>query len=525
MKLNFSNHFQALADRYGDCEALVHAERDRRYTYDEFHRLSNQIVNMMTGTLDLGFGDRYINLLNQDNMSLIHVPTIFKGPATCAWTNFRDSLDEHAWQVDRGQPRVAFIEISLLETRYDMLHDKGITIVCMDPIDSPPDGVLSFWDLVNEAPEDNPNIELDDREHPALIRFTGGTTGTGKPAVYCIDNWMGLRDSIYALPDADWDHDARMVHLAPISHGSGMFVIPTFYAGGCTVLINEPDLVKYCKVIQDERCTHAMLVPTLMYRLLDVPEASEYDLSTLQTMFYGAAPMSPSKLKDLQSKFGNIFVQAYGSTEHFALALSMSKAAHRATTPEEEKRLASAGQPTAGVEVIVVDDDGNQVQRGEIGEFWLRSRGVCLGYLDDPEKTEQEFSDGFWKSGDLGYMDEGGFGYIVDRKKDMIISGGFNVYATEVEAAINAHKAIVMSAVVGVPHEEWGEAIHAEVMVRDGAEVTEAELIAFVKQNLTSYKAPKTVTVVDELPVSSVGKVLRRNVREKYWKSVERRVG
>ncbi len=524
MKVNFSTQFEALADRHGDREALVHVERGKRYTYSEFHRVSNQIVNMMTDTLKLGLGDRFINLLNQDSMSLLHVPTIFKGPVTGAWTNYRDSFDEHAWQVERCEPKVAFVENDLLDTRFEMLREHGVTVVCMDEPTESADGLLTFWDLVNSASAENPDYVLDDREHVALIRFTGGTTGKGKPATYCIDNWMGLRDSIYAMPDAPWNPDTRTVHLAPISHGSGMFVIPTFSCGGANILINTPDLATFCRVVQDEGASHCLLVPTLLYRLLDTPEASEYDLSTLQNIFYGAAPMSPAKLGDLQARFGNVFIQAFGSTEHFALALGLTKAAHADTSEEGRARLASAGQPTPGVEVIVVDADDNRLPHGEIGEFWFRSRGVCLGYLDDPETTADEFQDGFWKSGDLGYLDEKGFGFIVDRKKDMIISGGFNVYANEVEAAISAHPAVVMSAVIGIPHEEWGEAIHAEVVLREGEAADEAELIAFVKASLASYKSPKTVTFVRDLPLSAAGKVLRRKVRDKYWDTTGRQV-
>ncbi len=524
MKINFSNQFQALADRYGECEALVNVERDRRFTFAELHRVSSQIINMMRDTLGLKAGDRFVNILDNDNMALLHVPTIMKGDITGAFTNYRDSVDEHTWQVDFAKPKLAFIENALIDSHYAMLRERNVTVICMDPIDEPREGLHYFWELVNAASTENPNIEIDEREHPILIRFTGGTTGKGKPALYCADNWFGLRDSIYALDESNWNSESRMLHLAPISHGSGMFFVPPFFVGGCNITLNEPDLVRYCQTIERERVSHAMLVPTILYRLLELPQAQKSDLSTLQNMFYGAAPMSPAKLKLLQEKFGNIFIQVYGSTEHFCLGLSLSKADH-CVDEKTEERLASAGRITAGVEVLVMDDDGQPLATGELGEFWLRSRGTCLGYLDNPEKTAEEFCNGFWKSGDVGYVDEQGFAFIVDRKKDMIISGGFNIYATEVEAVINAHEAILMSAVVGVPHEEWGESVHAEVMLRDEMTLDERELIAQVKGTLGSYKAPKTVTVVDQLPVSAVGKVLRKDVRKKYWQNTGRHVG
>lgn len=193
-------------------------------------------------------------------------------------------------------------------------------------------------------------------------------------------------------------------------------------------------------------------MPTILYRLLEI----DADMSSMRYMLYGAAPMSPGKLKQLQAKLGNIFVQIYGSTEHFGFSSSLSIEQHIINTPEDEVRLSSAGQPTSGVEFIIVDENDQKVAPGESGEIWMRSRSTCLGYLNAPEKTAEEFHNGFWKSGDLGYMDKDGFIYLVDRKKDMIISGGFNIYANEVEAAVNSHPDVLMSAVVGIPHEEWG---------------------------------------------------------------------
>ncbi|MNT18173.1 Long-chain-fatty-acid--CoA ligase [compost metagenome] len=173
---------------------------------------------------------------------------------------------------------------------------------------------------------------------------------------------------------------------------------------------------------------------------------------------------------------------------------------------------------------MVVDDAGKPVPPGATGEVWLRGRGTISGYHNNPEGTAAEFDNGFWKSGDLGYLDEAGYLFIVDRKKDVIITGGFNVYAVEVEATLNAHPAVSMSAVVGVPHDKWGEAVHAEVVLKPGMAIAEEELIELVKERLGRFKAPKSVTFVDALPVSAVGKVLRRQVRERYWKDQSRRV-
>jgi acyl-CoA synthetase (AMP-forming)/AMP-acid ligase II len=187
--------------------------------------------------------------------------------------------------------------------------------------------------------------------------------------------------------------------------------------------------------------------------------------------------------------------------------------------------LASAGRVASGLDLRIVDDAGREVADDETGEIWIRGRGTISGYYGSPEITATEFADGFWKSGDLGYRDAEGFIYIVDRKKDIVITGGFNVYAIEVENAINAHPEVVMSVVVGVPHAEWGEAVHAEVVVHAGATVTAEQLMQFVKGRIGAFKAPKSIAFVKELPLSPVQKVLRRVVRDKYWQGQARRVG
>jgi acyl-CoA synthetase (AMP-forming)/AMP-acid ligase II len=202
----------------------------------------------------------------------------------------------------------------------------------------------------------------------------------------------------------------------------------------------------------------------------------------------------------------------------------LNKRDHNAETEASRARLASAGRVSPGIEIMIMDDDDKPLPLGKTGEIWLRTRGTISGYYRNPEGTALEFTNGFWKSGDLGYLDEGGYLFVVDRKKDMIITGGFNVYAVEVEAALSEHQDVLMSAVVGVPHPEWGEAVHAEVILRQEAAVSEDELIAHVKTRLGSYKAPKAISFVGELPLSPVGKVLRRVVKQRYWAGQQRMV-
>ncbi|MGO4810828.1 class I adenylate-forming enzyme family protein [Cupriavidus sp. 2MCAB6] len=521
MKMNFARLTGQLAMLHRDREALVNIERSRRFTHAELHRYTNRVVNMMRERLSLRRGDIYMCILENDNLSLLHAWTALKGEAAVAWTNYRDSIDEHRWQIDFIRPKVVFLENALLDRYFDMLRERGIQVVCMDPPATARDGLSCFGDLLEGVEDTDPGIESDTTSDILVYRFTGGTTGKSKCAQYTMDNWLSNRDSFYAVDEHWLDAGTRYMHMAPISHGSGMGMLPTLFRGGCTVTQNMPDLDQWCRNVETEKITIGMMVPTLLYRLLDMAQASAYDLSSLSTLFYGAAPMSPVKLRQLQQRFGNIFVQVYGSTECIQRVSALTKADHATATDE---RLGSAGRVIAGTELLVADEAGKELPPGQTGEIWLRGRGIIPGYFNNPEGTAAEFEDGFWKSGDLGYVDEDGFLFIVDRKKDMIITGGFNVYAIEVEAALNSHPAVAISAVVGIPHEQWGEAVHAEVVLKQSAEVSEAVLIEHVKSSIGRFKAPKAITFVAELPVSVVGKVQRRQVREKYWKGHTRRV-
>ena len=528
MKHRFGRMMQMLALEHGDKEAIVNVERNRRYTYAEFHQLTNRIANALRLTLKVGKGDTFLLILENDNLSLLQFPTIYKQQGTAAMTNLRDSIDEHRWQVELVKPKVAFIETKLVDSHARMLAERGCTVVAMDPLSAAqreafPE-VLYFGELVLAASAEESPVELDQREDIVMLRFTGGTTGRGKCAMYTMDSWFACRDSIFAHPDLGFDATARLLHVAPLSHGSQIFFYPTLFSGGTNVTMNVLDLEEFRRIVEVEGITHSFLVPTALYRLLELQRANPRSIASLRTLIYGAAPMSPSRLADLVECFGQVFAQAYAATEAPVMISILDKAEHRDDNEQSIKRLSSAGRVTPSVEVFVTDSEGRPVPTGTTGEIRIRSRAVIPGYFANAEGTAAEFVDGAWRSGDLGYLDEDGYLYIVDRLKDMIISGGFNVYAVEVEAALASHPAVMNSAVVGIPHVEWGEAVHAEVQLRSGANVTSEELIAHVKNKIGSYKAPKSISFIEQLPVSAVGKVLRRRVREKYWQNQSRNV-
>ena len=515
LKTDFSVVSERLCDSFGLLPAIVNIERQRRYTFAEFHVLSNRIVNMMTKELGLRRGDLWFNILNNDNLSLLHYFTALKGQAPACYTNFRDSAEQHRWQIDLVKPKVVFIEAELVPVHYEFLEDRRIQVVSMDPVEGYP-GVLEFWKLIEAADSSNPHLVVDDRVDPLILRFTGGSTGKGKCAMYSSDVWLACRDSFYMLPEAAWNPGDRVLHLAPMSHGSGMLALPAMFKGGCNVTLNGGTLETWCRSVEEQAITTCLMVPTQLYRLLALRGAERYNLSSLRNVFYGAAPISPSKLQGLRKRFGDIFSQIYASTEHPGVATCMTKQ-HHADAERDPSLLASAGRTVPGVEIRIMDDLGMPVAPGMLGEIWLRSRGTSSGYYLNPEQTAEEFVDGYWKSGDLGRFDTRGFLHILDRKKDMIISGGFNVYAVEVEAAINAYPGVLMSAVVGIPHEDWGEAVHADIVLSPDTRSFDLEALRLhLREILGGYKSPKTISIVTELPLSAAGKVMRREVRDRY---------
>lgn len=524
MKVNFGRQLNQVANQFANTTALVNVERNRSFTYMELHLLTNKINNLMRDHFGMKEGDVYANLLENDNNSLFSM-WMLKGLSAGLWLNYRDSFDEHMYQIDYLNPKIIFIEKEMLEKEsyYKALKERNIEMISMDKLDHNLEGVHYFWDLIESASDAETGVEYHADEHIVLFRFTGGTTGRGKCAMYTLRNLVAGTEQTYAHPENLIDNRAKFLHVAPLSHASSLFVLPIIFKGGTQYTLNVADLTNFSKVIEEKNITTTFVVPTLLYHLVDHGFSEKFDFSSLRTVFYGASPMSPAKLEELHEQFGNIFVQGYGSTEAFPITIALGKEDHIVHNEEDKKRLGSAGKPVLGVEVRIADEDGNDVSVGTIGEIWVRAASVIKGYYNDPEETKQGFSDnGFWKSGDMGYIDEQGYVYLVDRKKDMIITGGFNVYAVEVENAINSHPAVQQSVVIGIPDDYWGEAVHAEVILKEGAKVSEEELIDFTRKPLGKYKVPKSISFVTELPLTAVGKVLRRKVREKYWTSTTR---
>jgi fatty-acyl-CoA synthase len=274
-------------------------------------------------------------------------------------------------------------------------------------------------------------------------------------------------------------------------------------------------------VIEAERINCLIGIPTMIYALLDHARPETRDLSSLEVIWYATGPMSPVRLAEARERIGPVFSQLYGQTESTGIGTVLPKAAHETADLE---RLRSCGRPVLGNRIRLVDDGGHDVPVGEVGEIVMRNRGVMLGYRNLPEQTDEALKDGWLHTGDLARQDDEGLLYIVDRKKDMIISGGFNIYASEVEAALTGHPSVSSAAVSGVPGERWGEIVTAFVVARSGQEIDGPALQDFVKQAKGSMYAPKEVVVVDSLPQTAVGKVDKKSLRAPYWRDSTRNV-
>ena len=324
------------------------------------------------------------------------------------------------------------------------------------------------------------------------------------------------------MADWDWPSEVRFLALTPITHASGAMIMPVLMKSGTYAMTQGFSAEKFCRLVAEHRITSTFLVPTMIYVLLDHPGRADADLSSLKLVIYGASPMSPARLIEGIRELGPVFMQLYAQSEAPNTVTVLHQ--HEHDPVHHPERLASCGTPCVGNQVRLLDDDGHEVPEGEVGEICVRGPIVMQGYWNKPEETARAFRHGWLYTGDMARRDADGYLYIVDRSKDMIISGGFNVYPREVEDVLSTHPAVASAAVVGVPDEKWGEAVRALVVLRAGASVHEEELKALVRDKKGAVYTPKAIDFVDALPVTGLGKLDKKAIRAKYWQGQTRSV-
>ena len=363
-------------------------------------------------------------------------------------------------------------------------------------------------------------------ENPDRLTVHGATGGTtGNPKVTCLTDRS--IETMIACFLTEMPCEQPPVHLlaAPVTHAAGSVAFPLLAMGGTQVIMSEVDPEAIMQMIEKHKITHLFLPPTVIYVMLSHPKVRKYDYSSLKYFLYAASPMSAEKLKQAIEVFGPVMVQCFGQAEAPMMCTFMSKQDHiDALTPGNEHRLRSCGKATPFVRVAIMDDKGTLLGIQEQGEIVIRSSLVMGGYYNNPEATEDSQQYGWHHTGDIGYIDDEGFVYIVDRKKDMIISGGFNVFPSEIEQVIWSHPNVQDCAVIGVPDEKWGEAVKAIIEAVPEKNIDVKEIIDLCKDRLGSIKTPKTVEVWESLPRSPVGKVLKKTIRKTFWQDQERAI-
>jgi fatty-acyl-CoA synthase len=350
------------------------------------------------------------------------------------------------------------------------------------------------------------------------IAYTGGTTGRPKGVVQTVRAQAAQTQVL--LTEWDWPRGLRFLCATPLSHSGRPTFLPTWIRGGEFVVTDGFDPGRFADTIERHRITTTMLVPTMIYRLLD-ENLTRYDLSSLHRLYSGASSMSPTRLREGIERLGSVFFQFYGQAECPMTVAVLTPEEH---LPDDPGRLASCGRPIPWLDTVLLDEDGNRVSVGEPGEICVRWPLVMRGYHNDPEQTAQALRGGWLHTGDIARADADGYLTIVDRTKDVIISGGFNVYPREVEDVLTGHPDVSAAAVIGVPDPGWGESVKAVVVRRPGARVDAARLIALVRERKGAVYAPKTVDFVESIPLTGVGKPDKKALRAAYWPADGRQV-
>jgi acyl-CoA synthetase (AMP-forming)/AMP-acid ligase II len=502
--------------------ALLHSREEsfvcglERITFAEF----NARVNSLIHALD-SFGARkgdVIGILSWNCLEYVFFyGAAMKGGFIASPFNPRLHSEELEYLINYSEANTLFVGRELAPKVHSLRSRLPKVKHYISFETSAPD-MLSYNELLARHPTNEPNTNVS-KDDPLLILYTSGTTGVPRGALYThhrkLDNTR-----IKALEMGTKPGD-RHIMVLPFFHiGGDSHVWPFFLVGGCNVIMPQKsfDPVAVLEAIQNEKATDMQIVPTQLNTILSRQDFKNYDLSSLKRIYYAASPMPVELLRKGLEVFGPIFSQGYGQTESGPQISSLPRKAHEVLDRplEEQKVLSSCGQPSLGVHARVVDENNNDVEPGKVGEIIAKSHSIMVEYWHKPEETREVLIDGWLHTGDLGYYDEKGFMYIVDRKKDMIVTGGENVYSREVEDILYTHPAIAEVAVVGVPDPMWVERVHAVVALKANATATESEIIAFCKAHLASYKAPKSVEFIESLPKSPQGKILKKEIRSKY---------
>jgi acyl-CoA synthetase (AMP-forming)/AMP-acid ligase II len=479
--VNLGTLVRRAALQFKDAPCLVEGERS--ISFSDFDAATNRLANALRAQ-GLQTGDRVSVLLPNSIDCLVAYYAIAKAGLVRLALNSRENLDSHNYKIsDSGSRAVLHNGTAGLEA--EILIDEGeLTGMIATGDDTPC--------LVERA--------LDD---VLRLGYTGGTTG--RPKAVVLSNRGELAELSAFLMDLvpELKPDDTFLHAAPIAHASGAFFLPSLVRGVRSVIMPKFDPAQFIELAVREEASFTFLVPTMLAMIMEQPGLADAKLDFTR-ICYGASPIAPSLLERAQRRFGRVFAQSYGQAESPMVITCLR--------PEDHDRIGAAGRPFTFVECAVVDEDDNPLPPGEVGEIVCRGPQLMMEYWNRPEATAEVMRNGWLHTGDIGRMDEDGFYYLLDRKHDMLISGGYNVYPREVEDVLLAFDGVVEAAVVGLPDEKWGDRVHAVVAGRDDLDVD--ALAAYARGTLADFKRPRGIDVWPELPKSAANKILRREVRE-----------
>lgn len=491
-------------------DAVAQVFEGRETTYAELDRRASQVAQALIADgckpdSRIGFmgkgSDRYFEMLYG----------AFKAKAVVVGVNWRLAAPEVAYVLNDSKTEILFVGAEFYDLVEKVLPDCP-TVRKVIALDGGRNDWQSFDDWRDAAKAEDPMLSASP-DDDVIQLYTSGTTGHPKGVQLTNANYISVFKQGEGAGWANWGPEDVVLVCMPLFHVAGVNIGLLGNLHGCRNVI--------LKLIETEKLTISFMVPAVILFLLQQPNIGEVDVSSLRQILYGASPIAEDVLRRAQETFkGAGFVQLYGLTETSGGATSLPPDAH---DPAKGK-LRSCGLPNPDMEIRVVDENGNGVPVGEVGEIVIRGGSVMKGYWNRAEATQDSVRDGWFYSGDAGFFDTDGFLFIHDRVKDMIVSGGENIYPAEVENALFGHPAIADAAVVGVPHDKWGEAVKAIVVLKPGEQATQDEIIAFAKTRIASFKVPKSVDFIEALPRNPSGKILRRELRAPYWEGRERMV-
>jgi acyl-CoA synthetase (AMP-forming)/AMP-acid ligase II len=514
-ELVYHRHLLPAAEHHADKVAFVDGAREGTYGQhvERVARLAGALRS-----LGVGRGDRFaVMALNSLSfLELYHAA--FLGAGVINPLNLRLAPKELSYILSNSGTQVCFTDAFFAGVVDQVRAGTQLrSVVLLGDGDVPCD--VRYDEIV--AAEEPALPDEPEEDDPVVLMYTGGTTGLPKGVL--LDQRAEMLNLYHAAMIWRIESDDVYLHQTPMFHAAsmgGILGIPAY--GGSSVFVPLFDPVNVMDAVERHHVTMTVMVPTMIAMLMNHPEFRVERLRSLRTLIYGASPMPTALLEKLLASFPDLdLYQGYGMTESSALLTALGPAEHRAGGP----LLRSAGRPLPGVVLSIRDPGDAPLPAGVTGEVCARAGNFMREYWDNPEATAQAFRGGWYHSGDAGYVDERGYLYLVDRVKDMIVTGGENVYSVEVENAIATHPAVAQVAVIGVPDDTWGEAVHAIVVLHEGAEATEDEILAHARESIAGYKLPKTVEFRTEpLPLSGALKVLKRELRAPYWEGRERSV-